>query len=102
MSKIEYKEVKPFAVERVNLPKKTADKHRAQVSALRDRLGRKIDNTSFGPVKMLYAGTTATGTALRTVSNPDVAVPQKDIAELRPRILPDVAFAFGQVPVGES
>lgn len=75
MSEIGHREVKAFAVERVNLPKETADKHRAQVTALRDRLQKKInDDPSFDLVKMLHAGSVAKGTALRTVNDLDVAV----------------------------
>jgi hypothetical protein len=91
MSEIGHREVKAFAAERVNLPKEIADKHRAQVSALRDLLERKIDDDpSFDLVKMLHAGSVAKGTALRTVNDLDVAVyvkagsaPKQD-AQLQP------------------
>lgn len=91
MSEIGHREVKAFAAERVNLPKEIADKHRAQVSALRDRLERKVDDDpSFDLVKMLHAGSVAKGTALRTVNDLDLAVyvkagsaPKQD-AQLQP------------------
>ena len=75
MSEIGHREVKAFAFDRVNLPKEIADKHRAQVRGLRERLARKIaDDPSFDLVKMLHAGSVAKGTALRTVHDLDVAV----------------------------
>jgi hypothetical protein len=75
MSEIGHREVKAFAAERVNLPKASADKHRAQVRALRERLDKKIaDDPSFDLVKMLHSGSVAKGTALRTVNDLDVAV----------------------------
>ena len=75
MREITNKEVKAFAAERVNLPKEFADKYRAQVNALRDRLQKKIDaDPSFDLVKMLHSGSVAKGTALRTVNDLDVAV----------------------------
>lgn len=88
---IGHKEIKAYAEERVNLPIETADKHRAQVKALRERLEEKIaDDPSFDLVKMLHAGSVAKGTALRTVNDLDVAVyvkagsaPKTD-AELQP------------------
>jgi tRNA nucleotidyltransferase (CCA-adding enzyme) len=91
MSEIGHKEVMAFAVAKVNLPKEIADKHRAQVNALRDRLQTKIDSDpSFDLVKMLHSGSVAKGTALRTVNDLDVAVyvkagtaPKQD-AQLQP------------------
>ena len=75
MGEIGHKEVKSFATERVNLPKEFADKYRAQVNALRDRLQKKIDaDPSLDLVKMLHSGSVAKGTALRTVNDLDVAV----------------------------
>ncbi len=75
MAAIGHAEVEAFCASRVNLPKATADKHRAQVKALRERLEKKIDDDpSFDLVKMLHAGSVAKGTALRTVNDLDVAV----------------------------
>jgi predicted nucleotidyltransferase len=86
-----HNEVKAFAEDRVNLPPATAKKHREQVNALRERLERKIaDDPSFDLVKMLHSGSVAKGTALRTVSDLDVAVyvkagsSPKDDAALQP------------------
>lgn len=70
-----HSEIKAFAEDRVNLPAQTANKHRAQVSALRKRLEKKIaEDSSFDLVKMLHSGSVAKGTALRTVNDLDVAV----------------------------
>jgi len=91
MALVRHAEVKTFCTNRVNLPKETADKHRAQVKALRERLERKIAiDPSFDLVKMLHAGSVAKGTALRTVNDLDVAVyvkagsAPKDDSELQP------------------
>ena len=89
--RVGHSEVAIFCANRVNLPKATADKHRAQVNALRERLEKKInDDVAFNLVKMLHAGSVAKGTALRTVNDLDVAVyvkagsaPKTD-AELQP------------------
>jgi len=75
LSEITHRDIQTFAEERVNLPKVQADKHRAQVRGLRERLERKIDeDPSFDLVKMLHSGSVAKGTALRTVNDLDVAV----------------------------
>jgi tRNA nucleotidyltransferase (CCA-adding enzyme) len=75
VSQITHRDIQAFAEDRVNLPKAHADKHRAQVRGLRERLERKIDDDpSFELVKMLHSGSVAKGTALRTVNDLDVAV----------------------------
>jgi tRNA nucleotidyltransferase (CCA-adding enzyme) len=75
MSQITHGDIQAFAGDRVNLPKAQADKHRAQVRGLRERLESKIDDDpSFDLVKMLHSGSVAKGTALRTVNDLDVAV----------------------------
>lgn len=72
---IGHSEVKAFAEDKVNLPAATAKKHRDQVTALRERLERKIDaDPAYGLVKMLHAGSVAKGTALRNVHDLDTAV----------------------------
>ena len=72
---IGHNEIKAFAEDKVNLPAATAKKHRDQVTALRERLERKIDDDpSYGLVKMLHAGSVAKGTALRNVHDLDTAV----------------------------
>lgn len=75
MTEIGHSEIKRFAAERVNLPKDDADRYRAQVKRLRDRLTAKIDaDPSFDLVKMLHSGSVAKGTALKTVNDLDGAV----------------------------
>ncbi len=100
MAVIGHAEVAAFCTNRINLPKETADKHRAQVKALRERLEKKIDaDPSFDLVKMLHAGSVAKGTALRTVNDLDVAVyvkagsAPKDDAELQPWLAERLAEA---------
>lgn len=75
MSAVGHTEVVAFAADKVNLPRDTANKYRAQVNGLRDRLEAKIKvDPSFDLVKMLHSGSVAKGTALRTVNDLDVAV----------------------------
>ncbi len=70
-----HNDIKEFAEDKVNLPAATAKKHRDQVTALRQRLERKIDaDPAYGLVKMLHAGSVAKGTALRNVHDLDTAV----------------------------
>ncbi len=79
MSEITHSDIAWFVVERVNLPKETAKKHRRQVNQLRDRLEAKIaEDPAFDLIKMLHAGSVAKGTALRTVNDLDVAVYVKE------------------------
>jgi hypothetical protein len=74
-SEIGHDEIKAFAEERVNLPPATAKKYRDQVTALRERLERKIAaDPDYALVKMLHAGSVAKGTALRQVNDLDTAV----------------------------
>ena len=81
MAYIGHSEIKAFAEERVNLPAETAAKHRAQVTALRERLEVKIAaDPAYGLVKMLHAGSVAKGTALRKVKDLDTAVYVKTAA----------------------
>ena len=68
-------DIRSFAEDEVNLPKETASEYREQVNRLREELERKIaDTPGFGLVKMLHSGSAAKGTALRTISDLDVAV----------------------------
>lgn len=72
---ISHADVKRFAEERVNLPQEDVQRNRDQVNALRERLDAKIaEDSDFGLVKMLHAGSVAKGTALRSVNDLDVAV----------------------------
>lgn len=64
-----------FADEKVNLKREHAQKYRDQVNNLRDNLDRYIsEHPDMGIVKMLLSGSLAKGTALRTISDVDVAV----------------------------
>jgi len=70
-----HKNIAAYAANRVNLPRDEARRHRDQVNGLRDRLANKINaDPSYGLVKSLHAGSVAKGTALRTVSDLDLAV----------------------------
>lgn len=79
-----------FAASRVNLPKGEVDGHRAQVQRLRDHLQRLIDeHDHYELIKTLHSGSVAKGTALKSVSDMDVAayldatqVPAGDRAKL--------------------
>jgi tRNA nucleotidyltransferase (CCA-adding enzyme) len=63
-----------FAETRVNLPKAEVDSHRAQVQRLRDHLQRVIDgHDHYELVKTLHSGSVAKGTALKSISDMDVA-----------------------------
>lgn len=75
MPEVGHREVKQFAVDRVNLSKAKAEEHRTQVNNLRTRLEAKIaTDPAFDLVKMLHCGSVAKGTALKTVNDLDVAV----------------------------
>ena len=75
MTEINHADIIRFTADRVNLPAEKAQQHRDQVSRLRERLEKKInDDPNYGLVKMLHAGSVAKGTALRTVNDLDVAV----------------------------
>ena len=66
--------LRSFAEDRVNLPKSEVDKHRDQVQRLRDHLQRVIDDHDhYKLIKTLHSGSVAKGTALRTISDMDVA-----------------------------
>jgi tRNA nucleotidyltransferase (CCA-adding enzyme) len=66
--------LRSFAESRVNLPKTEVDKHRNQVQRLRDHLQRVIeDHDHYKLIKTLHSGSVAKGTALKTISDMDVA-----------------------------
>lgn len=72
---IDHADIAKFATEKVNLPKDKADRYRAQVRGLRERLDRYLgDNPDFTLRKMLLSGSLAKGTALRTINDIDVGV----------------------------
>jgi len=64
-----------FASERVNLGRDDVKEHREQVNRMREKLERYIaEHPGFDLVKMLHSGSVAKGTALKTLSDMDVAV----------------------------
>jgi tRNA nucleotidyltransferase (CCA-adding enzyme) len=66
--------LRSFAGDRVNLPESEVAKHRHQVQRLRDHLQRVIDeHDHYKLIKTLHSGSVAKGTALKTVSDMDVA-----------------------------
>lgn len=63
-----------YAVDKVNVPKPTADSRRQQVGHLRNRLEAHIaDHPDYDVVKMRASGSVAKHTAVRTGSDTDVA-----------------------------
>lgn len=71
---IDHSTLVAFAGSRVNVPKAEVDAHRAQVQRLRDHVQRVIDeHEHYRLIKTLHSGSVAKGTALKTVSDMDVA-----------------------------
>src|SRR5215208_1346385 len=67
-------EIGKFAEERVNLKREDASELRAQANRLRERLeGYLQENPHFELRKMLLSGSLANGTALKSLSDIDVA-----------------------------
>ncbi len=64
-----------FSSEKVNLKRERAARYRDQVNNLRNHLDRYIsEHPDVGLVKMLLSGSLAKGTALKTITDVDVAV----------------------------
>lgn len=75
MPQITHRDLVAFAEDRVNLKKPEVDDQRAQVNRLRGLIESKIAaSPGYGFVKALHAGSVAKGTALRNVSDRDLAV----------------------------
>lgn len=71
---VDHKEIAQFADERVNLKRDDAIELRRQANMLRDRLETYLaDHPDFEIRKMLLSGSLAKGTALKSVSDIDVA-----------------------------
>ena len=71
---IEHSTLRAFAESRVNVPAAELEAHRAQVQRLRDHLQRVIDeHEHYRLLKTLHSGSVAKGTALKSVSDMDVA-----------------------------
>jgi tRNA nucleotidyltransferase (CCA-adding enzyme) len=63
-----------FASSHVNLPKSEVDEHRAQVHRLRDKLTKYIgEHPEYSLIKTVHSGSVAKGTALKSISDMDVA-----------------------------
>lgn len=63
-----------FAQDRVNLPKEKADEYRAQAKRLTDRLEAYLEeHPDFTLKRLMLSGSLAKGTALRSLSDIDVA-----------------------------
>lgn len=72
---ISQSDIVTFADEKVNLKRERAAQYREQVANLRNHLERYIsEHPEMGLAKMLLSGSLAKGTALRTISDVDVAV----------------------------
>jgi hypothetical protein len=73
--KVNDDDISAFLKDRVFLDEKTLETYRGQVNNLRRKLDNYIgDNPEYKLVKMLNSGSVAKGTALRTISDMDVAV----------------------------
>src|SRR6185312_7754447 len=71
---VDHREIVRFADERVNLKREDATELRAQANRLRDKLeGYLADHPDFELRKMLLSGSLAKGTALKSISDIDVA-----------------------------
>jgi len=71
---VDHAEIVRFAEERVNLGREDAEELRAQANRLREKLERYLEeNPHFELRKMLLSGSLAKGTALKTISDIDVA-----------------------------
>lgn len=71
---IDHNTLVAFASSHVNLPKDEVDKHRGQVTRLRDKLSNYIaDHPDYSLIKTVHSGSVAKGTALKSISDMDVA-----------------------------
>lgn len=92
-----------FATSHVNLPKDEVDKHRGQVKRLRDKLTNYIsEHPDYSLIKTVHSGSVAKGTALKSISDMDVAayldgskVPSGKEADLISEIATVLRNAYG-------
>lgn len=71
---VDHADIVRFAEERVNLRREDATELRAQTNRLRERLEAYLaEHPDFGLSKMLLSGSLAKGTALKSISDIDVA-----------------------------
>ena len=74
-SHVDHSDIVRFAADKVNLPKDQADKYRAQVRGLRDRLTSHLkEHPDFALKKLMLSGSLAKGTALRSINDIDVGM----------------------------
>jgi hypothetical protein len=72
---VEHKQVRDFALERVNVRREDLTEYRAQANRLREKLEKHIrEHPDYGLVKMRSAGSVAKGTALKTINDMDLVV----------------------------
>tara|TARA_R110002096_G_scaffold362410_4_gene555548 strand:+ start:5430 stop:6395 length:966 start_codon:yes stop_codon:yes gene_type:complete len=72
---VAHKDIKQFAIDRVNLPADKASVYRAQVRRVRELLEKHVaDHPEFVLKKMQLSGSLAKGTALRSLNDIDVAL----------------------------
>ncbi|MGO0110803.1 CBASS oligonucleotide cyclase [Pseudomonas putida] len=72
---VDHRDIARFAEEKVNLPKEKASAYREQAGRLQEKLERYLsDHPDFSLKRMLVSGSLAKGTALRSLSDIDVAV----------------------------
>lgn len=83
-----------FAEERVNLPKEKADEYRSQAQRLTDRLEVYLkEHPDFSLKRLILSGSLAKGTALRSLSDVDVAVYIIACSETHAAVLPVKVFS---------
>jgi tRNA nucleotidyltransferase (CCA-adding enzyme) len=71
---IDHAEIANYAERKVNLQENKADKYRAQVQRLSERLDNHLaEHPDFALKRMMLAGSLANGTALRSIESIDVA-----------------------------
>lgn len=105
-----HEQLASFAATRVNLPKAEVDKHRGQLTRLRDKLQRYIDeHEQYKLIKTLNSGSVTKGTALRTISDMDVAayldasqVPAGDEGKLISELATILRSAYGSTKAAED
>lgn len=72
--RIDHATLAAFAASHVNLPKAEVDAHRGQVQRLRDKLEKYVaEHPDYSLIKTVHSGSVAKGTALKSVSDMDVA-----------------------------
>lgn len=99
-----------FAGSRVNLPKAEVDSHRAQLQRLRDHLQRVInEHEHYVLIKTVRSGSVAKGTALKSISDMDLAayldasqVPAGSESKLIAELATILRIAYGATKAAED